>query len=233
MSLNRSSWRFWIRILYSFETPLLHFHGSASSSELPKLLADGRPPSTLRGGRDLAIFGVLCRYRNRTKAANYCQNAAKWPTNTKVERIYAGICHSYFAISSWSWKTSIFPKIDLWPVITGLNIALEKTGHQSRVKYMSSPSCWIRQLWSMLTLNVSSRCGLKEEFRCCVICFSRRVKIMLKKKHLHYRQYHIVWFDMYVVKQSAFESRQIKVIRLFTYQAELFNTGLSGCRYVL
>ena len=50
---------------------MLEFHGSGSSSELPKLLADGRTPSMLRGGRDLAVFGVLCRYRNRTKAVSY------------------------------------------------------------------------------------------------------------------------------------------------------------------
>ena len=43
-------------------------YGSASSSELPKSLAAGRPAPTLRGGRDLVVFLGLCSDRNRTKA---------------------------------------------------------------------------------------------------------------------------------------------------------------------
>ena len=114
----------WNRICYSFETPLLHFiiNGSASRSELPKSLAAGRPPPTLRGGRDLAVFQGLCSDRNRTRAINYVSKCCKL-TSKHDRRDFMAI----FAIAALHFclvklKKSIFPKIYLSPDITRLNI---------------------------------------------------------------------------------------------------------------
>ena len=78
-----------MRICYSFETPLLQFYGSSSSSELQKLLADGRPPSTLRGRRDLAVFRGLCSDRNRIKAINYIYKRCQLSTEHDGEGFMA------------------------------------------------------------------------------------------------------------------------------------------------
>ena len=114
----------WIRICYSFETPSLHFYGSASSSELPKSLAAGRPSPTLRGGRDLAVFRGLCSNRNRTKAIHYISKWCQLSTEHDGEGFMTISVIVPLLLSCKVEKTSISPKIDLWPAITRLNVDL-------------------------------------------------------------------------------------------------------------
>ena len=120
--------RSWIRFCYSFETPSLHFYGSASSSELPKSLAAGRPAPTLRGGRDLAVFLGLCSDRSRTKAISYIYiYISKWcqlSTEHDGKGFMALFPIAPSLLSGKFKKTSISPKIVLWPAITRSNIYL-------------------------------------------------------------------------------------------------------------
>ena len=79
-------------------------------SELPKSLPAGRPPPTLRSGRNLAVFRGLCKDKNRTQAINYASKCCKLTSKHDDSGFMALAAISASLLSREVEKTSFFSR---------------------------------------------------------------------------------------------------------------------------